>query len=141
MFYGQSREEIRKYFFDTWAKRDAQTPLSPFENMMIDVISCHPEYHHLLEDENANIDKDYSPEGGESNPFLHMALHIALIEQVSTNRPQGISAIYDRILSRYQDKHEGEHVMVDCLAEMIWESQRSNTPPDDKAYIERLNRL
>ncbi len=69
-----------------------------------------------------------------------MSLHIALREQISTNRPNGIAKIYKTILQK-NDIHKTEHIMMNILAETLWESQRSNTPPDEEKYFEKLKKI
>ena len=87
------------------------------------------------------LDRDYRPEDGQSNPFLHMGLHLGIREQVSTNRPTGIAAVYKAAAARTGDIHAAEHEMIECLAETLWEAQNANRPPDEAAYLERLRRL
>lgn len=124
---------------DAWKKRVEGLPLSPLEAQIAHVIELHPEYHAgITSDE---LDRDYLPEGGETNPYLHMGLHLGLREQVATDRPAGIRAIHDALLASAMDPHDAEHRMIECLAETLWEAQSSNTPPDEQRYLERLRRL
>ena len=141
MFYGQSREEMRQLFIDSWNKRLAKTPMQPIEETVAAVVAEHPEYHGLLERTDAALSRDYLPEFGETNPFLHMAMHIALREQLSTNRPQGIADIYRRLLVKHNDPHQVEHRMAECLGETLWRAQRDGKEPDEQAYLECLQRL
>lgn len=139
MFYGQDRNQIRRFFFDVWQKRREGAPLEPMEKMIARVIEQHPEYHKLLEDPQA-IDRDWLPEMGESNPFLHMGMHIAIQEQLTTNRPGGIVEAYQTLLSRVGDAHEVEHRIMECLGETLWQAQRAGTEPDDAYYLDCLKR-
>ena len=141
MFYGQSREQLRQLFIDSWSKRLTKTSMEPIEERVATVVAEHPEYHRLLEKADAAPSRDYLPEFGETNPFLHMAMHIALREQLSSNRPQGIANIYRRMLVKHGDPHEVEHRMAECLGETLWRAQRENTLPDEHAYLECLQRL
>ena len=106
-------------------------------------VSCqileHPEYHELLGRETP--DETYTPEGGRENPFLHMGLHLAIREQVATNRPTGIAAIHLRLTQMTGDPNQAEHRIIDCLAESLWEAQSRNQPPDEGKYLERLKNL
>ena len=112
--------------------------MEPLEQIIIQIIQQHPEYHALLEDEEANLDKDYTPEMGQTNPFLHMAMHIGIQEQLASRRPDGITESYSQLLRTFSDPHEVEHQMMECLAEMMWQSQRNGTQPDEMAYLECL---
>ena len=139
MFFNQNRSEVRQVFFDAWKKRCDGAPLEPMEAIISDVVAQHPEYHKLLEDPDANLDKDFSPEGGESNPFLHMSLHIAIAEQRATNQPPVINEVFQALAVKHGDAHEAEHEMMECLVEMIWQMQRRKAAmPDEKAYIKCL---
>ena len=140
--FGQDRQQLRQMFFQCWQKHLDQRPLEPLEAMIVDVIMLHPEYHTMLGSPEDYVDKDYSPEMGETNPFLHMAMHISIREQLSTNRPDGIQALYEQLCQKSSSIHDVEHIMMDCLGIVLWEAQRSQTMPDDRAYIECVrNRL
>lgn len=138
MIFGQDRNELRQMYADAWQKRVAGKVLSPLEAQIAQVVGEHPEYHGAVTGE---LDKDFTVQGGQTNPFLHMGLHLGIREQVATNRPAGIAAVFKALAARLGDAHEAEHRMIDCLAETLWESQRSNQPPDEAAYLEKLRRL
>ncbi|HIN83003.1 MAG TPA: DUF1841 family protein [Chromatiales bacterium] len=139
--FGQDRNQLRKFFFQVWKKRAAGKILEPLEALVADVIDLHPEYHALLADLESNLDRDYTPEMGNTNPFLHMAMHISIREQVSTNQPSGISDIYNALAKRYNDRHDFEHKMMECLGTALWEAQKQNRLPDDHDYLECLRKL
>jgi hypothetical protein len=136
--FGNDRNELRRMFFDSWRKTQNNEPLEPLENLIAEIIRLHPEYHALLEDEAANLDKDYTPEMGQTNPFLHMAMHISIQEQLQTDRPAGIRSLYQQLMSRQGDAHEVEHTMMECLGQMIWQAQRDNCPPNEQLYLDCL---
>jgi hypothetical protein len=122
-------------YLNAWQKHQTGALLQPLEAMIAEVVVMHPEYHALLEkDENA-LDKDFLPELGESNPFMHMGMHIAIREQLGTDRPAGIGIVYKKLLLRLQDAHEVEHQMMECLGQTLWEAQRNNTAPDEAQYL------
>lgn len=116
--------------------------LEPLEQLVLEVILEHPEYHGYLEHEEESLDLDFAPERGISNPFLHMGMHIAIKEQVGTDRPAGIKERYRLLLNgRFSSAHELEHRMMECLGEALWVAQRNNTLPDDNAYLECIGRI
>ncbi|MDH5621386.1 MAG: DUF1841 family protein [Gammaproteobacteria bacterium] len=136
MIFGQDRNELRKMYADAWRKRCDKVPLTPLETQIADVVESHPEYHaEVISDD---LGKDYSPDGGKTNPFLHMGLHLGIREQIATNRPPGIYHVYTTLAGRTGDAHIAEHRMIDCLAETLWEAQGQNSAPDEKAYLDRL---
>jgi hypothetical protein len=139
MIFGQDRNELRKMYADAWHKHGEKLPLSPLEAQIADVIAIHPEYHGDVVGE--DLDRDYTPDGGQTNPFLHMGLHLGVREQVATNRPAGIAAVHHALAARLGDVHAAEHQMIECLAETLWEAQSSNCPPDEAKYLERLRQL
>jgi hypothetical protein len=126
-------------YADAWRKFSAGEILNPLESQIAAVIEEHPEYHSIL----AQADKDtaFSPEDGKTNPFLHMGLHLALREQVSTDRPNGIACIQQKLAHKLSDRHAAEHLMFEALAETLWDAQRSNAAPDEQKYVERLRTL
>ena len=138
MIFGQDRNELRKMYADAWQKQVDGQVLSPLEAQIAQVVEEHPEYQGAV---TGDLDKDFAVDGGQTNPFLHMGLHLGIREQVATDRPAGIAAIFQALAARTGGAHEAEHRMIDCLAETLWESQRQNQPPDEVAYLERLRKL
>lgn len=128
-------------FLKTWLKHQRGEPLEPLEKQIADVITEHPEYHGLLKDDTDSLELDFTPESGQLNPFLHMGMHLALREQVGTNRPAGIAMITRSLLLKHGDGHKVEHLMMDCLGEMLWSAQVNNSMPDEAAYLEALKML
>ncbi len=128
-------------YIESWRKFQAGLPLEPLEAQVAEVIAEHPEYHALLEAGEATLDAQFPPESGVSNPFLHMGLHLALREQVVTDRPSGIARIHARLAQREGSRLAAEHQMLEVLAQMLWEAQRAGRPPDESVYLERLARL
>jgi len=84
---------------------------------------------------------NYSPRSGQLNPWLHMGLHLAVREQVATNRPAGITEVHAKLSRKAGGAHEAEHRMLEVLAEQLWEAQRGGKAPDESAYLERLKTL
>ncbi len=134
------RNESRQVFFQTWTKLQQSLPMEPLESIIATVIQGHPEYHSIFKITEMKDIQENDFNGGQ-NPFMHMGLHIALIEQVSTNRPSGITSLYQALLPKYTDEHQLQHIMMDCLGESLWNAQQSGEMPDEKAYIERLRKL
>jgi hypothetical protein len=138
----QDRDSGRTFFLDVWAKHKSQTPLEPLEGMILNVILQHPEYHEVLaQNEQEIAAMEFLPEAGMTNPFLHMGMHIAILEQISSNRPPGITALYQQLLPKYSSAQDLEHSMMECLGETLWLAQRNNTLPDEAQYLEQVKRL
>lgn len=139
MIFGNDRNELRQMYHDAWRKRRDGQPLSPLDTQIADVVAEHPEYHGAIDGDDTG--KDFLPEDGTPNPYLHMGLHLGLREQIATDRPAGIRGIYDELCRRLGDSHAAEHQMIECLAEALWESQRNQVAPDELRYLERLRQL
>jgi hypothetical protein len=141
IFAGQNRDQMRRMYLDAWRKFSARAPLEPLEAQLAAVIAEHPEYITWLEAGDQALGAEFTPEGGRENPFLHMGLHLAIREQVATNRPAGITEIHQKLSTRLGGVHEAEHAMLVPLGEALWEAQRQGRMPDEQAYLERLKRL
>jgi hypothetical protein len=141
MFQHQDREALRRFYFTAWDKARRGEPLEPLERQLAELIGEHPEYHAMLERPDALLDRDFGPEGGETNPFLHLGLHMAIREQVGTDRPPGIRALWQRLSVQHGDAHAAEHSMIEALAETLWRAQREGRAPDEQAYLGALQRL
>lgn len=133
-----TRDQVRQFFFDTWKKYRNQEALEGIEALALDVVLLHPEYHQVLSDPEHYRDQEYFPEMGESNPFLHMAMHLSLEEQLSIDQPQGVKAEFDRLSKTLGSRHGATHAAIECLAEMLWRAQRDGAAPDGMAYLECL---
>ncbi|MEO7774672.1 MAG: DUF1841 family protein [Steroidobacteraceae bacterium] len=140
MFAANDRNSLRQRYVETWRRRRAGLPLEPVDAQIADVIELHPEYQKLLESEDS-VQEQFGVEEGRTNPFLHMGLHLALREQLGTDRPAGIRAIHAKLAARRGNRHDAEHTMIEALAETLWEAQRAGRAPDELAYLERLKRL
>ena len=137
--FNPSRDQARAFFIESWRKHGANERLEAMEQLVADIVQSHPEYHALLEDSEA-VDKDFVPEDGSVNPFLHLSLHLAIEEQLAIDQPPGIKAAFEACLAKRGNTHEARHDVLEALGETIWESQRNGTGVDALAYVERIKR-
>jgi Domain of unknown function (DUF1841) len=137
-FHDQDRGALRRMYVEAWRKHREALPVEPVEDQIIRVVLLHPEYARLLESGDEALARDYTPQGGETNPFLHMGLHLAVREQVATDRPAGIAAAHRQLLQQFGEVHEAEHAMIECLGEALWQAQRAGSAPDERAYLEAI---
>ena len=133
--FNPSRDEVRQFFFDAWAKFKQQNMLTELEKMAVGIMHMHPEYHAILDHPEQYLEQAYYPEMGETNPFLHMSLHLSIQEQISINQPIGITQAYGKLCTQFQEEHEAQHALLECLAETIWLAQRNNTGLDAVHYL------
>ena len=131
MLFSNDRSQLRKAYAEAWHKLQQGQPMQPLERQIAEVVREHPEYHTLIQ----NTDSDFLPEMGDTNPFLHMGMHLALREQLATHRPAGIGDCYQARLARHGAAHEAEHEMMECLGEALWTAQREGREPDEAAYL------
>lgn len=139
--FTQNRDQLRQFFLQSWQKFNSNEPLEPLEALVAGVIADHPEYHSLVESGNDALAGDYTPEQGQTNPFLHMGMHITIREQVQSDRPAGIAALHQQLSMKTGDIQETEHLIMECLGVALWEAQRSAGMPDEASYLECLRKL
>jgi len=135
-----SRDEARRFLIDAWRKYRAREPLSALEQTAAQLIAMHPEYHPVLETPDAHIDREYRPEQGDVNPFLHLSLHLAVAEQLAIDQPRGIVAHYERLRASRGNAHDALHAVLECLGEVVWQAQRTGAGPDGSLYLACLER-
>lgn len=138
--FNPTRDQARQFLFEAWKKFREQAPLSDLERLVVGHIGDHPEYHAILEAPERNQEREWRPELGETNPFLHLSMHLAISEQLSIDQPTGIKSRYEKLRATLGDAHAAQHQVMDCLAEMIWTAQRHRRPPDAVAYLACLEK-
>lgn len=141
MFFGDTIQDTRQMFYSSWESYLNKKPLSPLEQQIVQVVIEHPEYHSVMDQRNTFQEHTYYPELGEANPFLHMGLHLAVREQVATNRPVGMAQTFKQLVNQYKDPLAVEHLMMERLAECLWLSQKNNLAPDEQHYLSSLAQL
>lgn len=140
MIFSNQRQDIRLFFFETWRKYNNQHSLEPLEQQLIAIILQHSEYHYIFDNPEEFIDRDYSSELGETNPFLHLALHQAIQDQITTNRPAGITSTYQALVKKIGDTHSAEHKIMSILVEALYQAQKQGSF-DEKIYLENIQQL
>ncbi len=137
--FNPSRDQVRNFFIESWRKYRDKEVLTQMETVAADIVASHPEYHTLIEDPDS-VDRDFPPEAGQINPFLHLSLHLAIEEQLSIDQPPGIRAAFEAACHRHGERHEAMHDALEALGEMLFNAQRNGTPPDGAAYVNSLRR-
>jgi len=82
--FDPSRDDVRRFFCEAWRKQREALPLTPLETIAAHWIVEHPEYHPDLDSLERALAAEYPVEGGRSNPFLHLAMHLSISEQLQT---------------------------------------------------------
>jgi len=138
--FNPSRDQVRQFFFDAWRKHRKRALLTGLDSVAVGVMLLHPEYHPVLDDPERYQDRDYRPDDGATNPFLHLSMHLAIEEQLSIDQPPGIRREFARIAARLGERHAACHEVMECLGETVWRAQRDAIAPDTLAYLECLRR-
>ncbi len=136
--YTSDRSALRRVYVESWQRHCAGLPLEPLQQQVAEVITLHPEYHALLAAGEAALQRDWHPQQGEGNPFLHLSLHLAIREQLAVNRPFGIHALYRRMVLRWGGEHPAEHQMIECLEQVLWEAQQQGQAANEEHYLKCL---
>ena len=140
MLFNPSSTEVRQFFCEAWRRRQEGLPSDPLQSMAASWCAEHPEYQDLLSKPEQAIQHVYSPESGRENPFLHLAMHLALEEQIGADQPPGIRAVWQACMRQQQDRHQAAHHAMECLGRVLWEAQRAQKTPDSEQYLECLRR-
>jgi hypothetical protein len=138
--FNPSSDDVRRFFCEVFRKQRANEILTPLEAMASDWVRHHPEYHDELAEVERALGRNYSVEGAQANPFLHLSMHLSIDEQISIDQPPGIRDAATALTLKLDDAHAAQHEIMECLGEMIWNAQRTSTPPDGVAYIEAIKR-
>jgi hypothetical protein len=134
LYAGQSRESLREAWRVAWQRHGQRLPLEPLQAQMAELVAMHPEYQAQVA-----AAAGAAPNAGDA--FLHLGLHLALREQLGTDRPRGIVAVHRRLSAAGHDGHEAEHRMLEVLGQALWDAQRAGRMPDEQAYLGALRRL
>ena len=138
--FNPSRSQAREFLFDLWDKHQAGAGLTPLETLAISIVLEHPEYHAFLGDRERYLERDWRPEGGETNPFLHLQMHLAIEEQLSIDQPPGIRAAVEALARKRGSMHDARHDVMECLGEAIWNAQRHGAGFDNESYLDCIRR-
>ncbi len=138
--FNPSQHDVRRFFCEAYRKTHNNEILTPLEAVARDWIVQHPEYADHLGDVEQALAADYTVEGGQANPFLHLSMHLSIAEQIGIDQPPGIKAAARALAQKLGSEHDAHHEIMECLGQMIWTSQRNGTPPDGAAYIDCVRR-
>ncbi len=138
--FAPSQADVRRFFCETYRKQREGAPLTPMESVASDWIALHPEYHVDLADVDVALATQFDVDSGRTNPFLHLSMHLSISEQLGIDQPSGIKQAYELLRHRLGSAHDAQHEVMECLGEMIWQSQRSGMPPDGERYIDCVRR-
>lgn len=137
MIFGNDRTQLRQVFINAWQKYRDQLPLEPLERQLAALVLEHPEYQSLLSESEKALAQDFHVDPGNENPFLHLAMHLSIREQVSLNRPAGIRECHVS-LCQCMENHDAEHRMMEVLGELLWTAQRNGQAPEEAQYLAQL---
>ncbi len=139
MLFNPTLQEVRQFFYHAWHKSQRQQVLAPIERMAVHWMNLHPEYHAVLNGPIEALEAaQFPPEAGQTNPFLHLSMHLSISEQLSIDQPHGIRNAYERLCQKHDDEHSAAHQVMECLGQILWQAQRDQREPDSQLYIEMI---
>lgn len=138
--FNPSPSDVRRFFCDVYRKQRTGEAMEAIEVLTGQWIDEHPEFHADLADADEALRLITAPETGRTNPFLHLSMHLSISEQCSIDQPAGVRQAVELLAARLDSLHEAHHQAMECLGQMVWESQRSGRPPDGQAYLDALRR-
>jgi len=138
--FNPTQADVRRFFCAVHAKARAGQSMEAIETIASLWIDEHPEYHAELADMDAALAAMGQVEEGKTNGFLHLSMHLSISEQCSIDQPRGIRQAVELLTHRRDSLHEAHHAAMDCLGQMIWDSQRAGRPPDGEAYVACVQR-
>ena len=140
--YDVNTDDVRRFFAYVWQHRFAPLQLDGLQRQALRILEAHREYAHILENIEEYMDYEWTPDKGESNPFLHLSMHLSIQEQVAIDQPFGIRAIHAQLCAHHNDNWvAAEHEMMEALAETLWEAQRFKRGLDVNNYMTKLRKL
>lgn len=135
----EDRDGSRRIFLETWDKYRKGESLDNMETLILQIILLHPEYHQLLSAGDQVLAQDFGV--ADDNPFLHMGLHIAVSEQLQSDRPFGVRVIYQSLTEKYPDEHQLQHLLMECLEKLLWQAREEGRAIEESEYLECLRSL
>ena len=140
--YDVNTHDVRRFFAQVWQLRFAPVQLDALQMKALRILQAHTEYAHILDNIEQYLDYEWTPDKGESNPFLHLSMHLSIQEQVAIDQPFGIRDIHAKLCAKHNDDWvAAEHEMMEALAETLWEAQRFGRGLDVNNYMTKLRKL
>lgn len=138
--FNPSQADVRRFFCTVRAKMLNGGPMEAIETLASLWIEEHPEYFADLADVEAALVRNYDEQPEVTNPFLHLSMHLSISEQCSIDQPRGIRQAVELLSKCLDSLHDAHHAAMECLGQMLWDSQRSGRPPDGEAYVASVQR-
>lgn len=138
--FSPSQADVRRFFCAVYDKQRQGQPMDAMELLVAQWIGEHPEYHGHLSDVDTALARMGEQNASAENPFLHLSMHLSISEQCSIDQPRGIRQAVELLGKRLDSLHDAHHATMECLGQMLWESQRSGRPPDGDAYVAAVQR-
>ena len=138
--FNPTQADVRRFFCSVQRKQQQGAPMEAIETLAGLWIAEHPEYRGDLADEAAALARNYDATPGQTNPFLHLSMHLSISEQCSIDQPRGIREAVERLSARLGSLHDAHHAAMECLGTMLWEAQQGGRAPDGDAYVACVQR-
>jgi hypothetical protein len=97
------------------------------------------EYFNQFEMADLTYNYQYDPDT-EENPFLHIALHVVVENQLEAGQPTEVYQFYDSMRKRKCSHHDAIHLIAALLAPLIVIALQRNGAPDEELYRSLLRK-
>lgn len=138
MYFGNSPKDMRSFFYSSWDKYKQKQRLSTLEQQLVSIILDHPEYHCIFDDPSQS---ETLLNSFTENPFLHLAMHLTIRDQITLKKPPEVSTIFHKLQQKHGDSHIVEHLLMEPLARYLIQLQQSTTPPSITDYVSACQEL
>lgn len=135
-----SKADVRRFFCTVYAKARTGQAMEAIETIASLWIDEHPEYHGELANLEAALAALEQPEDDKGSCFLHLSMHLSITEQCSIDQPRGIRQAVELLTHRRDSLHDAHHAAMECLGQMLWDSQQNGQAPDGNNYVACVQR-
>lgn len=115
------RRANRKHLHSIWqrAQNGQLDGLNEEERRLAEIMVAHSdEYFNQFEFADVLADREFDPEG-ETNPFMHVALHALLEKQIKDHEPIEAFQFYNAMLRNKWTAHEVIHLLMAILVKFL----------------------
>lgn len=102
--------------------------------------NTHKEYHGTWERAGELANYEYNPET-EVNPFLHIAIHATIENQIATNTPEDVAIALESLRAKGESHHDAVHRIGTLLMEEILGTMKHKETFDEQRYVQNLRKI
>lgn len=138
--YAELRHLTRSYVGLVWELVLVGAELEGDKAVLARILKQHPEYSDIWE-QAADLDPHEEVLRDGANPFVHVAIHQTIENQISERTPPQTAETLEALMQAGYTRHEAIHAIGNVLAEEIYEILRDKRPFDEAGYVQALREL